>query len=124
MSVFVYPLPSRLTGEYLYDNVTADDHDFHFRGELELTQRLREMPQADPATADMLLVPFMLVQAFTKLRKGLRSPGHAQLMRWDGAVVAWGHNWMGQLGIGGGEPRFARTPQVVELAEGPRRLLR
>jgi hypothetical protein len=89
MSVFVYPLPLRLTGESLYDNITADDHDFHFRGELELTQRLRELPQADPNTADMLLVPFMLVQAFTKLRKGFRSPGHARLMRWDAEVVAW-----------------------------------
>ena len=41
---------------------------------------------------------------------------HTLARRADGAVVSWGHNWMGQLGIGGGEPRFARTPQVVELS--------
>ena len=60
MSVFVYPLPPDLTGEYLYDNLTAGDHDYHFKAELELTQRFREMPQAHPSTADMLVVPFML----------------------------------------------------------------
>ena len=51
-SVYVYPLPPELTGEYLYDNITAGDHDFHFKGELELTQRFRSMPQADPATIE------------------------------------------------------------------------
>ena len=30
---------------------------------------------------------------------------HTLARRADGAVVSWGHNWMGQLGIGGGEPR-------------------
>lgn len=87
-SVYVYPLPPELTGEYLYDNITAGDHDFHFKGELELTQRFRSMPQADPATADMLLVPFMLTQAFTKLRKGRSGPGHARLLQWNADVVA------------------------------------
>lgn len=87
-SVYVYPLPPELTGEFLYDNITAGDHDFHFRGELELTHRFREMPQAHPSEADMLLVPFMLTQAFTKLRKGRSSPSHASLMRWDADVVA------------------------------------
>ena len=88
-TVYVYPLPPSLTGESLYDNITENDHDFHFKGELELTRRLRAMPQADPSTATMLLVPFMLVQAFTKLRKGFRSPGHAQLMKWDSDVIAY-----------------------------------
>ena len=97
-SVFVYPLPAHLTGEHLYDNITAGDHDFHFRGELELLQRFREMPQAPPASADMLLVPFMVTQAFTKLRRGRRgAPGHAQLLAWSDAVVgamrAYGPWW-------------------------------
>lgn len=87
-SVYVYPLPPTLTGEYLYDNLTAGDHDYHFRGELELLQRFREMPQASPDVADMLVVPFMLTQAFTKLRKGRSSPGHARLLQWNDDVVA------------------------------------
>lgn len=86
-TVYVYPFPPALTGEHLYDNISAGDHDYHFRGELELTMRFREMPQADPSTADMLLVPFMLTQAFTKLRKGRNSPGHAQLRAWNDQVV-------------------------------------
>lgn len=87
-SVFVYPLPVQLTGEHLYDNITAGDHDYHFRGELELLQRFRAMPQAPPSSADMLLVPFMLTQAFTKLRRGRRgAPGHSQLLAWSDAVV-------------------------------------
>ena len=63
-SVYVYPLGPALTGAHLYDNITAGDHDFHFRGELELVERFRAMPQADPATADMLLVPFMCAGTF------------------------------------------------------------
>lgn len=87
-SVFVYPFPRDLTGEALYDNITSGDHDYHFKGELELLQRFRAMPQAHPSEATLLLVPFMLVQAFTKLRKGLHSPGHAQLLQWDERVIA------------------------------------
>lgn len=87
-SVYVYPLPASLTGEYLYDNITAGDHDFHFKAELELTQRFRAMPQAHPAKADMLVVPFMLTQAFTKLRKGRSGPGHQRLLQWNADVVA------------------------------------
>ena len=87
-SVFVYPFPRELTGEYLYDNITSGDHDYHFRGELELLERFRAYPQAHPSRATLLLVPFMIVQAFTKLRKGLHSPGHAQLLKWNDAVIA------------------------------------
>lgn len=87
-SVYVYPLPHALTGASLYENLTAGDHDYHFRAELELTERFRAMPQAPPETADMLLVPFMLTQAFTKLRKGRNTPGHAQLLAWNDAVIA------------------------------------
>lgn len=88
-TVYVYKLPASLTGAYLYDNLTAGDHDYHFRGELELTERFRAMPQAPPETADMLLVPFMITQAFTKLRKGgLGSPGHTKLHEWNDKVVA------------------------------------
>lgn len=87
-SVYVYPLSADLRGEWLYANLTAGHHDFHFRAELELTQRFQAMPQAPPHSADMLLVPFMLTQAFTQLRKGRSSPGHAQLMAWNDRVVA------------------------------------
>jgi hypothetical protein len=45
-TVFVYPFDSELTGEWLYQNLTAGDHDNHFRGELELLQRFKEQPQA------------------------------------------------------------------------------
>lgn len=86
-TVWVYPFGEELTGASLYDNLTAGDHDYHFKAELELTERFRAMPQAAPETADMLLVPFMLTQAFTKLRKGRSSPGHAQLMAWNERVV-------------------------------------
>ena len=68
-SVFVYPFPRELTGEYLYDNITSGDHDYHFRGELELLERFRAYPQAHPSRATLLLVPFMIVQAFTKLQE-------------------------------------------------------
>ena len=88
MSVYVYPLSAELTGTALYDNITANDHDYHFMAEKELLERFRAMPQANPAEADMLVVPFMLTQAFTKLRKGFRSPGHAQLMAWNDRVIA------------------------------------
>jgi len=87
-SVYVYPLAHELTGASLYDNLTAGDHDYHFRAELELTERFRAMPQASPETADMLLVPFMLTQAFTRLRKGRNAPGHAQLLAWNDKVIA------------------------------------
>ena len=50
-TVYVYDLPPALTGAYLYDNLTAGDHDNHFRAELELTERFRAMPQARPETA-------------------------------------------------------------------------
>ena len=87
-SVYVYPFDRTLTGEHVYDNLTAGDHDYHFKAELELTQRFREMPQADPAQADMLLVPVMMTGLFTKLRKGRNSPGHAQLLAWNDRAVA------------------------------------
>ena len=87
-SVYVYPLPSSLMGEWLYDNLTAGDHDNHFRTELELLHRFRAMPQAPPARADMLLVPFMLTQAFTRLRKGRSARNHAELLAWNERVVA------------------------------------
>jgi hypothetical protein len=87
-TVFVYPFGKELEGDALYANLTAGDHDYHFRAELELTQRFREMPQALPETADMLVVPFMLTQAFTQLRKGRASPGHAQLLAWNDRVIA------------------------------------
>jgi len=45
-TVFVYPFDSELTGEWMYQNLTAGDHDNHFRGELELLQRFKEHPQA------------------------------------------------------------------------------
>ena len=32
--MYVYPLPAHLTEESLYANLTANDHDFHFSGEL------------------------------------------------------------------------------------------
>ena len=88
MSVFVYPFGPELTGVDLYDNITSGDHDFHFKGELELLDRFRELPQASPAIADMILVPLMLTQAFTKLRKGRTGPGHAQLLAWNDRIVA------------------------------------
>jgi hypothetical protein len=47
-TVFVYPFDSELTGEWMYQNLTAGDHDNHFRGELELLQRFKEHPQASP----------------------------------------------------------------------------
>ena len=47
-TVFVYPFDSELTGEWMYQNLTAGDHDNHFRGELELLQRFKEHPQAAP----------------------------------------------------------------------------
>ena len=50
-TVFVYPFDAQLTGEWLYQNLTAGDHDYHFRGELELLQRFREHPQASPPPA-------------------------------------------------------------------------
>ena len=78
-SVYVYPLSAEQTGAHLYDNLTAGDHDYHFRAELELTQRFRAMPQADPATADMLVVPFMcarrLVQRYGHSAYGWLRPG-------------------------------------------------
>ncbi len=50
-SVYVYPLPAHLTEESLYANLTANDHDFHFSGELELTRVARSLqkPRSQPA---------------------------------------------------------------------------
>ena len=84
--MYVYPLPAHLTEESLYANLTANDHDFHFSGELELTRVARSLPQAPPSTADMLLVPVMLTQAFNRYR---RTPaGRQRLTRLDADVIA------------------------------------
>ena len=37
----------------------------------------------------MLVVPWLAVQAFTRLRKGgLKAPGHAKLLAWNDRVIA------------------------------------
>ena len=48
-SVYVYTLPSNLSGTWLYQNLTGNDHDFHFAGEYVFWQRLlHNYPQASP----------------------------------------------------------------------------
>ena len=69
-TVFVYNFSAALTGESLYDDLTENDHDYHFRGEFELLQQLRARATASPALADVLVVPAMLTQA----RRTARAP--------------------------------------------------
>ena len=48
-SVYVYTLPRSLSGTWLYQNLTGNDHDFHFAGEFVFWQRLlHDYPQASP----------------------------------------------------------------------------
>ncbi len=82
-TVYVHPLPEELRATYLYDNLTADNHNHQWSGELELYRRLREYPhRAPPESADMLLVPTMFAQAFAQWKKG----GAARIQRLNAEV--------------------------------------
>jgi hypothetical protein len=86
-TVFIYDLPPEQRALHLYDRLTPDDHDYQFAGELELYRQLLAYPhQAPAATADMLLVPAMLVQAFAQWKKSASGGGH--IRRLSAAIEA------------------------------------
>ncbi|EOD06565.1 hypothetical protein EMIHUDRAFT_219072 [Emiliania huxleyi CCMP1516] len=87
---FVYPLPENLTGEWLYQNLSAHDANNQWAAEREMVRGLSARLQgqeAPAASADVFVVPAYMTLGFMRMRT--TTHGRAQLRAWNNDVIAF-----------------------------------